>query len=576
MTASTETLNAESLRSDSWHLHGFPGGIELPEQKDKASETPIESIPLPPHLVLPLRQHNGEPAIPVVSEGDRVHRGQLIAKAAEGRSAALHAPADGEISFIGYYAYPSDSGLPELSIGLCTDEIGSIEEEELVEDTYLSEEEMRARIAMAGIVGLGGAGFPTVDKLTRNPVKWLIINGAECEPYISCDDRLMRERAPAIVEGAQILGRLLRTENILLAIEDNKPEAIKAMADACFETHIQLIVIPSRYPSGAQKQLVQNLLGVEVPSGQHSVDIGIVMYNIGTCYAVARAIAHSEPLVSRIVTVSGNAVERPGNYEVMIGTPIEYLLQCACVNPNKLRRVIMGGPIMGIAINDLSAPVTKLTNCLIASGPGELDEALRGRECIRCGDCVTVCPASLLPQQLYWHIKADQLNKAARLHLDDCIECGACAVVCPSHIPLVQYYRHAKSSLWANDQQHERAIQARQRFDARELRLAQQQAARLAKRVRDTVPADAADAAPTPALVESPASTPATPIDADPHKPVIAQHSDRMAEVLAAAQRAKAKRDHSGTDNGASATAGEFTAGASHSPDSQPPEKDPS
>jgi len=549
-----------TVKNNNWHLHGFPGGIELPERKERASDSAIETLPLPPLLVLPLRQHNGLPALPVVQEGDCVHRGQLIGRAAEGRSAALHAPADGVVSFIGYHAYPNDSGLTELCIGLCTDEIGSIDEEEMVDDIDLSEEDMRERIAMAGIVGLGGAGFPSADKLTRNPVKWLIINGAECEPYISCDDRLMRERSAAIVNGAQILGRLLRAEKILLAIEDNKPDAIAAMADACFETHIELVVIPARYPSGAQKQLVQNLLGIEVPSGQHSVDIGIVMYNTGTCYAVARAVAHSEPLISRIVTVSGDAIERPGNYEVLIGTPIEYLLQSACVNPNKLRRVILGGPIMGIAINDLAAPVTKLTNCLIGSGPGELDEELSARECIRCGDCVEVCPASLMPQQLYWTIKSEQHARAAALHLGDCIECGACAYVCPSHIPLVHYYRHGKSVLWAADQQRTGANHARARFEAREERLEFQQNARTSAQsarssvhhyesesVADAASPDAADLTimplePDAAAVAAAGMATETIAKTLKTAAVTGAHNDRMPEVLAAAQRARTKR----------------------------------
>ncbi|NQD37219.1 electron transport complex subunit RsxC [Permianibacter sp. IMCC34836] len=518
-------------------LFGFPGGIVLDDHKDRAAENPIEWLPLPPLLVLPLKQHAGLPAIPVVTEGQRVHYGQLLAKPAAGRSAGVHAPADGEISFIGLHPVPDDSNQYQPCIGICTDETGAHEEEELVDDVCLSDDDLRERIAQAGIVGLGGAGFPSAQKLTETPVKWLIINGAECEPYISCDDRLMQERAPAIIEGVQILARLLKPELVLFAIEDNKPAAITAVAEACHETNIELVVIPTKYPSGAQKQLIQNLLGFEIPRGKHSVDLGVVMYNTGTCYAIARAIAHSEPLLRRIVTVTGDAVDRPGNYDVAIGTPIEYVLQSAGLNPNKLRRVIMGGPIMGIALNELSAPVSKLTNCLIAAGPDELDETLAPRPCIRCGDCMEVCPASLLPQQLFWHIESEQHEKAAALDLAVCIECGACAYVCPSQIPLVQYYRHGKAVLRQQQQERLAAQQAKARFDAREQRLQQKQQQRAQRKL-----------AAAPALTEPEPVTVAAVVvtkndaEIDASKPVIAQHNDRLADVLAAAQRAKAKK----------------------------------
>lgn len=528
-----------------WHLHGFPGGIHPARMnKSPAVDNPIETLLLPPHLILPLHQHSGEPAIPVVEVGQKVRRGQLIAKAAPGRSAAVHAPANGEISFIGFHACPNDSGMHEQCIGICTDEEGELDEDEFVDDISLTEEEMRQRIAMAGIVGLGGAGFPTVKKLTRHGTKYLIINAAECEPYISCDDRLMRERAPQIVEGIHILARLLQAEKILFAIEDNKPEALKEISLACFETDIEVVVIPTKYPSGAQKQLVQNLLGIEVPSGQHSTSLGIVMYNVGTCYAVSRAIAHSEPLISRIVTVTGDAVQRPGNYEVLVGTPIEYLLQHAGVHSDKLRRVVMGGPIMGIAINNLSAPVTKLTNCLIASGPDELDEDLRARECIRCGDCVEACPASLLPQQLYWHIKTGAYERAEKLHLDDCIECGACAYVCPSHIPLVQYYRHGKSHLWLRQQERQKAEHAKQRFDARQARLDREKEEKVLRHKR------AAEARLAAAQASEARATETQPAaKAEPDKPVIEQHNDRMSEVLAAVERARKKKTDPDAEN---------------------------
>ena len=550
-------------------LFGFPGGLVLDDRKDPSLQSPIATLALPPLLVLPLKQHLGTPAIPVVQEGQRVHYGQLLARAADGISASVHAPADGVVSFIGLHPVPDDSGLPQPCIGLCTDETSAYEEEEFVDDISLTDTDLRERICQAGIVGLGGAGFPSAQKLTETPVKWLIINGAECEPYISCDDALMRERANAIIEGAQILARLLRPEQVLFAIEDNKPEAIKAIANACDETAIDVVVIPTKYPSGAQKQLIQNLLGFEIPRGKHSVDLGVVMYNVGTCHAIARAIAHSEPLVRRIVTVTGDAIERPGNYEIAIGTPIDYVLQQAGLKPERLRRVIMGGPIMGIALSDLSAPISKLSNCLIAAGPGELDESLNPRPCIRCGDCVEVCPASLLPQELHWHIRSEQYARAEALDLQACIECGACAYVCPSQIPLVQYYRHGKAVLAEQAAARAAAEHAKARFDAREARLARartlRQQRKAAQDVKDVQEVKEVQGAP---LREADVNVNAGTIDATPRagtasashntamattsettadKPAIAQHNDRLADVLAAARRAKEKKQSQST-----------------------------
>ncbi len=522
-------------------LFGFPGGLVLDHHKDRSSTAPIERLPIPPLLILPMKQHAGVPAVPVVSEGQRVRHGQMLARAGDGRSAAVHAPADGEVSFISFHAVPDDSGEPQLCIGLCTDETAEQQEEEGVDDICLTDADLRERIAQAGIVGLGGAGFPSAQKLTETPVKWLIINGAECEPYISCDDRLMQERATAIIEGVQILARLLKPHEVLFAIEGDKPAAIKAIADACHDTNIELVIIPAKYPSGAQKQLIQNLLGFEIPRGKHSVDLGVVMYNVGTCHAIARAIAHSEPLLRRIVTVTGNAVDRPGNYDIAIGTPIEYVLASAGLNPNKLRRVIIGGPIMGIALSDLAAPISKLTNCLIAAGPGELDESLAPRPCIRCGDCVEVCPASLLPQELFWQIRSEQYQKAQGLNLAACIECGACAYVCPSQIPLVQYYRHGKAMLHQQAQERAVAEHAKARFEAREKRLQQQLAARAQRKASATTLAPAEAAVAPPRDASNPGAS----------EPVVAPASDRLADVLAAAKRAKEKKlqaDATGAD----------------------------
>ncbi len=506
-------------------LFDFPGGIHPPDNKQQSTQTAIEVLPIPPLLILPLQQHIGVAAVPVVNEGQRVVRGQLIAKAGDGLSAALHAPCDGEISFIGLHAVTNDSGLMDQCIALATDESNTPENDNESDFLCLSNEDIRERIAQAGIVGLGGAGFPSAAKLSTQAVQYLMINGAECEPYISCDDRLMQERASVIVHGIQILMRLLSPTSVLLVIEDNKPDAIAAIALAIQDSPIELVVIPTKYPSGAQKQLIQNVLGIEIASGTHSIDAGVVMYNVATCYAVARAVVHGEPLLSRIVTVTGNAVTRPGNYEVALGTPIDFVLECAGLNPNKLARVIMGGPLMGITVPHTHAPVTKLTNCLIASSHDEIDNDSSVRECIRCGDCVSVCPASLLPQQLYWMIRSEQYHKADDLFLSACIECGACAYVCPSHIPLVHYYRHGKSALRAQRREQQLANDAKERFEWRQQRLQKQKRDREANRLVSVTEPVAAEASTAPI---------------DPVEKVIDNKADQIAAAVA---RAKAKRE---------------------------------
>jgi electron transport complex protein RnfC len=344
-------------------------------------------------------------------------------------------------------------------------------------------------IRTAGVAGLGGAGFPTSVKLNpskETTISTLVINAAECEPYITADDMLMREFAGDIIRGILIIAFILKTGNILIGIEGNKPEAIQALKKAISahdnEQQIELVVIPTKYPSGGEKQLIQILTGCEVPNGGIPADIGVVCQNVGTAVAVYRAIVLGEPLISRVTTFTGGALKQPRNLAVLIGTPVNELLEFSGLNSSDLTRLVMGGPMMGFSLLSDTVPIIKTTNCILAASTADFPAVEPEQACIRCGMCETVCPASLLPQQLYWHAKSKDYDKAISHNLLDCIECGACAYVCPSNIPLVQYYRHAKGEIRTLELEHTKSEHSRQRFEKRLDRFAREAAEREAKK----------------------------------------------------------------------------------------------
>ncbi len=459
-------------------LYRFHGGLKLAGHRELTMSEPIAPAGIPPLLVLPLLQHIGEPAEALVKPGDSVQTGELIARAVGTVSAPVHASSSGTVVAIEPRPVPHPSGLPADCIVIETDG----RDQGLEAPTGLSDyravepQLLLERVRAAGIVGLGGAGFPTRVKLTsgKHAIDTLIINGAECEPYITCDQRLMRERAAEIIEGVRILQHILHPGACTIAVEDSMPAAETALRDtlqSLQETDISVTRIPTIYPTGGERQLIKVLTGQEVPSQGLPADIGIICQNVGTVAAVYRAVCKEEPLLSRIVTLTGRGILSPGNLEVRIGTPLEFLVSACGGYTQDVERLLIGGPMMGYAVNSDAVPVIKTTNCVLAVTRGEMPAPPPAQPCIRCGKCTEVCPADLLPQQLYWYARSGNYDAAQDYDLFDCIECGCCAYVCPSHIPLVQHYRHAKTEIWAQEKQRRKSDLARQRHEARLARL---------------------------------------------------------------------------------------------------------
>jgi len=465
-------------------LWDFEGGIHPPEMKTQSNGTPLSQLPLPDRFIIPLKQHIGHEGEICVAPGDRVLRGQPLTFGS-GRMLPVHAPTSGTIDAIGQHMTAHPSGLSELCIFMSPD---GEDRWTLLEPMADYRQRERAaivqRIHDAGVAGLGGAGFPTGTKLRGGlrGVKTLIINAAECEPYITADDRLMQDYAAEVLEGSRILAWVLQAERVLIGIEDNKPEAIAALKQALGgERDLQIRVIPTKYPSGGAKQLTKILTGLEVPHGGRSTDIGVLMQNVGTAWAVKRAVIDGEPLTERVVTLTGEAIAQPRNVWSRIGTPISHLLHQVGFTPAPRQMVIMGGPLMGFTLPSLDVPVVKITNCILAPSASEMGNNDEEQSCIRCSACADACPAKLLPQQLYWYSQGGDHDKARAHHIDDCIECGACAYVCPSNIPLVQYYRQEKAELRAIDLEAKRTAEAKARFEARQARLEREKLAREAK-----------------------------------------------------------------------------------------------
>jgi electron transport complex protein RnfC len=460
-------------------LWNFGGGVHPPENKSQSNSRPIRPAGLPAKLILPLQQHIGEPARCIVEPGQKVLKGEVIAQVSNGMGVPVHAPTSGVVERISLEPVPHPSGMSDTCVVLIPD--GEERWCELVpqpEYCTLERDQVLALIRQAGIVGLGGAGFPANIKLRpslEREVDTLILNGAECEPYITADDMTMREKADQVMAGLRIMAWLLSPARVVIGIEENKPEAIAALRQAAKGSKTEIAVIPTLYPSGGEKQLIQILTGQEVPSGGIPADIGVVCQNIGTAVAVADAILQGRPLIARVMTATGAALTEPGNFEVLVGTPASHLLTCAGVDKQRMSRLVLGGSMMGYTLPSVDIPLTKNSNCVIAASASELPAPAPEQPCIRCGQCAEACPMALLPQQLFWHAKATEFDKAEHLNLFDCIECGACSYVCPSSIPLVQYYRFAKGEIRLQRAEQQKSDRARVRFEARQQRLGREQ-----------------------------------------------------------------------------------------------------
>lgn len=447
---------------------------------------------------LPLRQHAGRPAEPVVTVGQRVLKGELIAAAVDTEvCASLHAPTSGTVTGIGPVTAPHPSSLTTLAISIEPDGLDEAPAPvaPALDPLRLQPMEIADQVDRAGIVGLGGATFPAALKLkagARQNIHTLILNGSECEPYLTCDDMLMRERAQEIINGARLIQRAIGAEQIVAGIEDNKPEAIAAMQSAAAPfADVQIQPIPTRYPMGSAKQLIQAITGREVPAGGRSADVGALVHNVATAYAVFQALYRQQPLISRIVTVSGHCVAQPQNVETLLGTPVSWLLeQCGGLR-EPAARILMGGPMMGQILQTQEVPVTKGSSAILALATPEIGRT-EASPCIRCGSCVAACPMGLVPLEMARHARADDFDGAVEYGLRDCILCGSCAYVCPSHIPLVHYFQFAKGELSAIREQARKNELTKSLSEARKARQEREAAAKAATKAAKAAKAKAA------------------------------------------------------------------------------------
>ncbi|HHX8580089.1 TPA: electron transport complex subunit RsxC [Vibrio diabolicus] len=470
----------EQIRTGS--LWDFPGGVHPAENKKQSNKTELVHAAIPSEIVLPLKQHIGKAGNLLVAEGDHVLKGQPLTQSETGFTVPVHAPTSGTITAIEPRTVAHPSGLSELCAVITPDGNDTWCDRKPVAD-YKQEtpDALIDIIRLAGISGMGGAGFPTAKKIQSGFARTeiLIVNAAECEPYITSDDKLMQEHAEELIQGIEIVEHILTPKLTIIGIEDNKPEAIKALEAAALNKDIVIRVIPTKYPSGGEKQLIKILTNKEVPSGAIPADIGILVQNVGSLYSIKRAIIDGEPMIKRVVTLTGKTFKQPRNVWALLGTPVQALLdEFGYKADKKLQRLIMGGPMMGFTLPHSKVPITKTANCILAPTRREISPHQHEMECIRCSQCAEACPASLLPQQLQWHAKAEEYDKLEELNLKDCIECGACAFVCPSEIPLVQYYRQAKAEIRTRTQEAEAAERAKLRFEEKKARMEREKAER--------------------------------------------------------------------------------------------------
>ncbi|MBP8215472.1 MAG: electron transport complex subunit RsxC [Propionivibrio sp.] len=517
-------------------LFKFKGGVKPDTNKTPSVQAPIGIAPIPKLLVVPLHQSIGGIPNPLVAAGERVLKGQRIGGPDKWISSAVHAPTSGTVIAVEERIASHPSGLPTLSVVIEPDGRDEWIERTPVDYGALEPEKVREILRDYGIVGLGGAVFPTHAKLTPAksvPMDALVINGAECEPFMTCDDLLMRERPEEIVRGVGIFRDLLKPKRVLIGIEDNKPEAVAAMKAAVAKVgeDFEVIAVPTRYPAGGAKQLIRVLTGKEVPASKRSPEMGVQCFNVATAYTAWRAIAHGEPVLSRIVTVTGN-VEQPRNWEILLGTPIRDVIALGQPKADT-NRFVMGGPMMGFELPNIDSPIVKAANCIIAGSAALFPPPPPEMPCIRCGACAEACPHELQPFEMYWFSRSKNFGKAQEYDIFDCIECGCCSYVCPSRIPLVQYFRFAKSEIWSRERDKNMADAAKVRFEFRNERDEREKAEK-AERLAKAAAAKAAapKPAPTPEAV--------APVTAD--APTDAEAAKKAA-IAAAMERARLQRE---------------------------------
>jgi len=538
----TKLIRGQAAEAATAGIHKFNGGVHPDGHKQESTTHPIAKLAIPEKLVLPLRQHVGYIPKIKVQVGDHVLKGQMLAEAEGTVSAAIHAPTSGTITAIREEIIPHPSGLPDMCITLTPDGKDTWGSLRPVDWRNTDKKELVASLRASGIVGLGGATFPTHIKVRadgKSHVHTLVINAAECEPYITCDDMLMRERADEIVNGIEIVKFLLGAENCIVGIEDNKPEAIVAMTKACkalVDTSVK--VVPTLYPSGDARRLIHLVSGIEIPHDKRSTDVGVQVFNVATVLAIYRYFAFGEPAVGRIVTMTGS-VNQPQNFEVLFGTPLQSLIDAAGGTKAGTSHFIMGGPMMGFDLPTINIPITKAANCIIAATPDLFAPPPPAMPCIRCARCADACPVNLQPQELYWFSKSDNFEKARDYKLFDCIECGCCSYVCPSNIPLVQYYRYAKSEIIAADKAQEAADLARERNEFRLARIEREKLERAQKHA-ERAASGKAEAGKVDAVQTE--ETKINSTQAEAAKPTAAPVADdaKKAAIAAAVERAKA------------------------------------
>ncbi|MFS1905404.1 electron transport complex subunit RsxC [Vibrio lentus] len=470
----------EQIRTGS--IWNFPGGVHPAENKKQSNTTDIVHARLPEEIVLPVKQHIGKPGNLLVAVGDAVLKGQQLTALETGFTLPVHAPTSGVITAIEPRTTAHPSGLSDMCVVIKPDGLDAWVAKHPVEDfSTKTSDELLDVIRQAGISGMGGAGFPTAKKLQSGLGRTdiLIVNAAECEPYITSDDKLLQEHADEVLKGIEVVEHILQPKLTVIGIEDNKPDAIKALEIAAKDKDIVIRVIPTKYPSGGEKQLIKILTNKEVPAGGIPADIGVLVQNVGSLYSIKRAVIDGEPVVNRVVTLTGKTFKQPRNVWALLGTPVHELLEeFGYKADKKLPRLILGGPMMGFTLPHANVPITKTSNCILAPTRREISPSTYEMECIRCSACAEACPASLLPQQLQWHAKANELDKCEELNIKDCIECGACAFVCPSEIPLVQYYRQAKAEIKTRKDEATAAERAKIRFEEKNARMERDKAER--------------------------------------------------------------------------------------------------